>query len=144
VRERSKERMAELLMEELLAQLGERESLRRKLGDMTGLPIDDLIERLLDDFEQIVENHRVESLEQLKQRKERQSKRKQEIQAPLSSSEQVANAPQMQNDESTHATLPSPPGTEHPRATAEHEVEPDLKPAPPRSLLAEVQPEETR
>jgi hypothetical protein len=143
MKERSKERMAELLMEELLAQLGERESLRRKLGDMTGLPIDDLIERLLDDFERIVEYHRVESQEQLKQRKERQSKRKQEVQAPLSSSEQEASPPQMQSDETPDAPLPSPEVTEQPRAATEHEEESDLEPAPPRSLQAEVQPEET-
>ena len=143
MKERSKERMAELLMEELLAQLGERESLKRKLGDITGLPIDDLIERLLDGFERIVEYHRVESQEQLKQRKERQSERKQDIQAPLASSEQEASTHQMRSDESAHATLPSPAVAEQPHATTEHEGEPDLEPAPHRSLQAEVQPEET-
>jgi hypothetical protein len=71
MKERSKEKMAELLMEELLEQLKEREAIKRKLGDMTALPVEELIEQLLDEFEHIVEKRRVQSVEESKARKDR-------------------------------------------------------------------------
>jgi hypothetical protein len=62
MKERSKEKIADLLMDELLTQLGERGNLRKMLGEMTGLPIGPLIEDLVSEFEQIVDRHRVRSL----------------------------------------------------------------------------------
>jgi hypothetical protein len=143
MKERSKERMSELLMEELLAQLGERESLKRKLGDMTGLPVDDLIERLLEDFEQIVETRRLESLEQVKQRKEKQPKHKQDVQTPISLPEQVANPEQVQNEQVAEAVLPSPTSTEQHHTTTEPEGESVLDPVFSRPPQADTPSEET-
>jgi hypothetical protein len=65
MRESSKERLGQLLMEELLAQLAERENIKKMLGDMLASPVDDLISQLLDDFEQIVARYRQRSLEGL-------------------------------------------------------------------------------
>ncbi|MBI4536189.1 MAG: hypothetical protein HY708_07910, partial [Ignavibacteriae bacterium] len=69
MKQSSKERMAALLIDELLAQLSERESLKRMLGDMTSLPPDEVIEKLVADFEQVVEVYRQQSLEKAKSRR---------------------------------------------------------------------------
>ena len=55
--------MAELLMEELLAQLSERKKIKKMLGEMTGLPVASLIKKLIADFEQVVAKYHRESLE---------------------------------------------------------------------------------
>jgi Gas vesicle synthesis protein GvpL/GvpF len=55
MKERSKERYAALLMEELLERLAERENIKRMLGEMIALPVEELISLLLNDFEKIVE-----------------------------------------------------------------------------------------
>jgi hypothetical protein len=57
MKESSKERLATLLMDELLEQLSARESLLKMLGEMTSLPIDEVIEHLLADFEHTVEEY---------------------------------------------------------------------------------------
>jgi len=57
MKERSKEKMAELLMEELLSQLGERGNIKKMLGEMTGLPIAALIKNLVEEFELVVEKY---------------------------------------------------------------------------------------
>jgi hypothetical protein len=64
MKERSKEKIADLLMDELLSQLSERGNLRRMLGEMTGLPIGPLIEDLVTEFEQVVEQYRLRSVTQ--------------------------------------------------------------------------------
>lgn len=46
-------------MEELLERLPKRESLRKMFGEMTSLPIDEVIERLLTDFERTVAEYRL-------------------------------------------------------------------------------------
>lgn len=63
MKERSKERMAELLLEELFAQLGERENIKQMLGDLTSLPIDEVLRKLTVDFEEAIARRRVEALE---------------------------------------------------------------------------------
>lgn len=64
MKERSKERIATLMMEELLERLAGRENIRKMLADMTsGVPVDEVIEKLLDDFEQVVARHRREMAE---------------------------------------------------------------------------------
>ena len=78
MKERSRGKMAELLLEELLEQLRERGSIKEKLGDMTSLPVEELIEQLLDEFEAILEKRRLHSVEESRLRKERRSKPKQE------------------------------------------------------------------
>ena len=74
MKERSKEKMAELLMEELLDQLKEKESIKRMLGDMTALPVEELIEQLLDEFERVVERRRIQSVEEGRARRDKKSK----------------------------------------------------------------------
>jgi hypothetical protein len=74
MKERSKEKMAELLMEELLEQLRERDSIKRMLGDMTAIPVEELLEQLLDEFERAVERRRVQSIEEARTRREKKSK----------------------------------------------------------------------
>jgi hypothetical protein len=62
MKERSKEKIAELVMDELITQLSERGNVRKLLGDMTGLPIGPLVEDLIREFEEIVERYRDRSL----------------------------------------------------------------------------------
>src|SRR5512134_3065745 len=57
MKERSKERLAALLMEELLEQLAERDNIKRMFADMTSAPMEELLESLLDEFERIIEKH---------------------------------------------------------------------------------------
>ncbi len=78
MKERSKGKMAELLMEELLEQLKERGTIKEKLGDMTSLPVEELIEQLLDEFEAVLEKRRLQSLEEALVRREHRSKPKPE------------------------------------------------------------------
>lgn len=63
MKERSRERMAELLLEELFAQLAERESVKQMLGDLTPLPLDEVLRKLTVDFEEAIARRRVEALE---------------------------------------------------------------------------------
>jgi len=79
MKERSKERLAALLMEELLEQLGDRENIKRMFADMTSAPMEELLESLLDEFEHVVEKHRLEILEKKRTAKDKQGKRKSEI-----------------------------------------------------------------
>ena len=78
MKERSKGKMAELLLEELLEQLKERGTIKEKLGDMTSLPVEELIEQLLDEFESILEKRRLQSMEESRTRREQRSKPKPE------------------------------------------------------------------
>ncbi len=55
MKERSKERYAALLLEELLERISERENIRQMLGEMIAMPVEDLIDLLLHDFESIVQ-----------------------------------------------------------------------------------------
>lgn len=78
MKERSKGKMAELLLEELLEQLKERGTIKEKLGDMTSLPVEELIEQLLDEFEGILEKRRLRNVDESRARSEQRSKPKQE------------------------------------------------------------------
>lgn len=64
MKDRSKEKIAELLMDELLTRLGERGNLKRMLGEMTEYPIERLINDLVDEFEAIVERYPTGSTDQ--------------------------------------------------------------------------------
>jgi len=64
MKDRSKEKIADLLMDELLTQLSDRGTLKKMLGEMTGLPFGPLVEDLLTEFEQIVEKYLEKSLGQ--------------------------------------------------------------------------------
>ncbi len=58
----------ELLLEELFTQLGEREEVKRMLGDLTSLPVDEVIHKLLSDFEGAIARRRSEALDLLRER----------------------------------------------------------------------------
>jgi len=62
MKDRSREKIAELMMDELLSQLSERGNIRKLLGEMTGLPIGPLVEDLIREFEQVVEEYHGRSL----------------------------------------------------------------------------------
>ena len=74
MKESSKERLATLLMDELLERLSSRESLRKILGEMTSLPIDEVVEQLLNDFERVVEEYRETHVPKAKPSSEKKSK----------------------------------------------------------------------
>jgi hypothetical protein len=57
MKQSSKERLATLLMDELLERLSERESIRKMLGDMASLPINEVVEHLLAEFARAVEDY---------------------------------------------------------------------------------------
>ncbi len=78
MKERSKERIAALLMEELLEQLAERENIKKMLVDMTPLPMDELIEGLVDEFEKVVENRRNQVLDTARTKKEKRAKQRED------------------------------------------------------------------
>lgn len=62
MKERSKDRRAELLLEELFEQLAERENVKAMLGDLTALPLDEVVDSLLSDFELAIARRQVEAL----------------------------------------------------------------------------------
>ena len=66
MKERSKGRMAELLLEEIFAQLGERSSVKQMLGDLTALPVDDVVRELVGDIEDVIAKRREEAIAQLR------------------------------------------------------------------------------
>lgn len=84
MKESSKERLATLLMDELLERLSSRDSLRKILGEMTSLPIDEVVEQLLNDFERVAEEYREKHIAKAKQSPERKPKQtKEEPPAPI-------------------------------------------------------------
>ena len=78
MKERSKERLAALLMEELLEQLADRENIKRMFADMTSAPMEELLESLLDEFEHVVEKHRLQILEEKRTAMDKRGRRKSE------------------------------------------------------------------
>ena len=68
MKEKSKERMAQLLLDELLAELGDSEKIRKMLGDLTALPLDEVVGKLVEDVEDVIARRRLEALELLKVR----------------------------------------------------------------------------
>lgn len=54
MKERSKERYATLLFEELIEHLSRREKIKTMLGEMVSIPVDELMTMLLDDFEGVL------------------------------------------------------------------------------------------
>ncbi len=71
MKERSRERRAELLLEELFEQLAERENVKQMLVDLTALPIDEVVEALIKDFEIIIARRQVEALRAIVARNEK-------------------------------------------------------------------------
>jgi len=61
MKERSKERYATLLFEELIEHLSRREKIKTMLGEMVSIPVDELMTVLLDDFEGVLKR-RIEEL----------------------------------------------------------------------------------
>ncbi len=86
MKESSKERMAALLLQELFEQLAERENVKRMLGDMTSLPVDDVVNKLVGDVEQAIARRRVEAIGTLIEKKDVPEKNRQpeNIQEPSS------------------------------------------------------------
>jgi hypothetical protein len=60
--------MAQLLLEELFSELGESESIRRMLGEMTSLPPDVVVGKLVADVEEVIARRSQELIESLKER----------------------------------------------------------------------------
>jgi chaperonin cofactor prefoldin len=71
MKERSRERFASVLLEELLEQLSQNENIRRMLGDMTSVPTEEVIERLTEEFETAVARYHDVSLEKSRSRRSR-------------------------------------------------------------------------
>ncbi len=71
MKERSRERRAELLLEELFEQLAERENVKQMLVDLTALPIDEVVDGLIKDFEIIIARRQVEALRAIVARNEK-------------------------------------------------------------------------
>jgi hypothetical protein len=65
MKERSKERYSELMMEELLDHLSRNENVKKMLGEMISMPVLDLIAMLVKDFEKIVEQRSRQSTDSL-------------------------------------------------------------------------------
>jgi len=103
MKERSKERIAALLMEELLEQLAERENIKRMLADMTPLPVDELIEGLLDEFEKVVERRHREVIDTAIAKRDKRRQQKEKAHPP---SEQPTQHPSSTEvAETSHAPL---------------------------------------
>lgn len=71
MKERSKDRRAELLLGELFEQLAERENVKAMLGDLTALPLDEVVDNLLNDFELAIARRQVEALRSKVSRQEK-------------------------------------------------------------------------
>ncbi len=61
MKERSKERYATLLFEELIEHMSRRDKIKSMLGEMVSIPVDELMTMLLDDFEAVLAR-RIEEL----------------------------------------------------------------------------------
>ncbi len=81
MKERSRERRAELLLEELFEQLAERENVKQMLVDLTALPIDEVVESLIKDFEIIIARRQVEALRAIVARNEKRPQPDQPVEA---------------------------------------------------------------
>lgn len=104
MKERSKERIALLLMEELTSRLSERDEIKRLLAEMTALPVDELMEGLLEEFEKVVRRRHDEVLAASRAKRDRRTR------------------PQT---DSPSSVSPPPPPVEPPRAPMpEHEPPP--------------------
>jgi len=67
MKERSKERYSELLMEELLDHLSRHGKIKKMLGDMISMPVLELISMLVKDFEKIIEQRSRQAADNLVQ-----------------------------------------------------------------------------
>ncbi|MDH4069313.1 MAG: GvpL/GvpF family gas vesicle protein [Ignavibacteria bacterium] len=117
MKDRSKEKIAELLMDELLTRLSERGTLKRMLGEMTEHPIEQLVNDLVSDFEKVVERYAAVSVSQ----------------PPVTSSETAARPAVLQEPAPPVIEKPDLPAIEEPDLPAIEE--PDLpaieEPDPP-------------
>ena len=66
--DRSKERLANFLVEELLDRLNDRADIKNMLGELSGLPIDELLQLLVDDFAHVIEKRYLEYARTLQER----------------------------------------------------------------------------
>ncbi len=138
MKESSKERLATLLMDELLERLSTRESLRKMLGEMASLPIDEVIQHLLADFERAVTDYHQKYLPAIKQAADNRSKQPAEHAVVESSKpDQMlvsATAVQSKQDVQPVATWDVPPVESKPakkeRSSAEPVVEPPMARSP--------------
>lgn len=64
--DQSKERLATFLMEELLDRLGSRSDIKKLLGEMSGLPLEELLRSLINDFASDVEQRYLDYLQSRK------------------------------------------------------------------------------
>ncbi|MBM2840492.1 MAG: hypothetical protein HW412_1020 [Bacteroidetes bacterium] len=136
MKESSKERLAKLLMDELLERLSSRESLLKIFGEMTSLPIDDVIERLLTDFERTVEEYlkkRSPGTKQVAERRAKQSTSESTISAepevhlprliPSAVAERIATKPKVE-------PVKPEPSIQEPPKREQAKPEPVKRPAP--------------
>ncbi len=131
MKESSKERLATLLMDELLERLSARESLRKVLGEMTSLPIDDVVEHLLNDFERVVEEYRQKHVSAPKQPAEKRPKQtREETTAEISGAVQE-NTVEAEAQSVSISTASAAPSTETPRAV---ELNPEPVPSEPAAV----------
>lgn len=132
MKESSKERLATLLMDELLERLSTRESLRKILGEMTSLPIDDVVEHLLVDFERVVEEYRLKHVPATKQSPEKRVKQTRD--------ESPVEPPGTIHEDTVEANPPSVPDSTIAAALSTElpkEVEPNPVPAPAEPVAKE-------
>lgn len=123
MKERSKERMAELLLEELFAQLADRESVKQMLGDLTSLPLDEVLRKLTVDVEEAIARRRVEALELVRKN---EATAKSTIKAP-------PQPPPVTNEPATEEQTINTPPPEPISPTTQKQEPPVLQPAPPPS-----------
>jgi hypothetical protein len=134
--DRSKERLANFLMEELLDRLGGRADIKAMLGEMSGLPIDELIQQLLDDFAHVLEKRYVEYAQtlQTRHRDEEAATPRRDVPAPQRVAPEPGPHPEPAKEE-TPLPPPEVTPTVHERMPPERE-----QLAPHKPLSVDIRP----
>ncbi len=136
MKERSKDRRAELLLEELFEQLAERDNVKAMLGDLTALPLDEVVDSLLKDFELAIARRQVEAL---RAKVSRHGKTAEQHEAPAAEKNELLPPPVSAIPQSATVDIQAPkPVEKHPSPPSKKSEQAAPPPAPSKPV------EETR
>ncbi len=149
MKERSKDRRAELLLEELFEQLAERENVKAMLGDLTALPLDEVVDSLLNDFELAIARRQVEALKARVSRHEKTAGRNEPAtpaapaQTKTESPKPPVAPPSQNSDVDTKASKPVDKQTSAPPKKSEQTTPPTVPPKPSEEARSPAKSEKT-
>jgi len=128
----SKERLATFLMEELLERLGSRSDIRSTLAEMSGLPLEELLRSLVDDFARSVEKRYADYLQSKKGSESTGPEHPPDISPAVPPPEQPSaipapsSAPEETVESTASSTTPLAPEAVPPQEASASQVPPDV------------------